>query len=141
MSWVTAAGGQRGSMTLELGLLAPGLLLLIMLVGWGGRLGAAQLQVNHAAAVAARGASLRGSPTTAAVDARRIATENLVAAGVTCAPLDVSVRGSLTPGGQVRVDVSCRADLGEMAFLGLPAARRISASSVEPVDTFRGGGP
>ena len=125
---------------MELGLLAPGLLLLIMLVGWGGRLGAAQLQVDHAAAVAARGASLRGSPTTAAADARRIATENLLAAGVTCAPLDVSVGGSLAPGGQVRVDVACTTDLSDLAFLGLPAARTVSGSSVEPIDRFRGGG-
>jgi hypothetical protein len=43
----------------------------------------------------------------------------------------------MRPGGLVRVTVSCAVDVGDALFLGVPSQRHLSATAVEPVDTWR----
>lgn len=134
---MTADGG---GVSTELVILTPALVVLMLFVVLAGRLGQATQDVTQAAAEAARVASLvRGGETSAA--AQLTAQDNLTAAGVTCRRLTVTTQtADLRPGGAVRVDVHCDVDLAGVAMFGLTPRRSVSASAVEVVDTYRGGG-
>jgi Flp pilus assembly protein TadG len=127
-----------GAATSELAISVPALVLLLLLVAFGGRLGQAEQDVTQATAEAARAASLtRGDATPVA---RRTVEANLAAAGVACAALQVQVDGDPpTAGATVRVRTRCDVDMTGVAGLGLPRRRSVRAMAVEVVDTYRGG--
>jgi Flp pilus assembly protein TadG len=129
---------EQGGVTAEVAVLTPALVLLLLLVVYGGRLGQAEHDVTHATAEAARVASLgRGNVTALA---RQTVTTNLTAAGVECRSLRVTVDGDPPrAGASVRVTTRCDVDMTNVAGLGLPRRRTVQASAVEVVDTFRGG--
>lgn len=130
--------GDGGSVSTELVVLTPALVLLMLFVVLAGRLGQASQDVTQAAAEAARAASIARGPDVAGI-ARATAEDNLAAAGVRCRDLSVAVDGTTQrPGGTVRVDVRCDVELSGVAALGL-SQRSVSASAVEVVDTYRGG--
>lgn len=132
---------ERGSITTEVVLLTPVLMLLLAFVVMTGRVGVASGAVTDAAHQAARAASLRASPAEAAADAETTAAANLSSAGVSCAELAVEVDTSrFARGGDVAVSLTCTADLGDLAFVGLPGSRTLSARAVEVIDVYRGGG-
>lgn len=129
---------QDGGVTAELAVLTPALALLMLFVVFGGRLGQAEQDVTHATAEAARVASLVQGDVGAL--ARRTVVNNLTAAGVACRALRVTVDGDPPrAGGTVTVTTRCDVDMTDVAGLGLPRRRTVSASAVEVVDTFRGG--
>src|SRR5258707_12569202 len=68
---------ERGSMSVELVVIAPGLIGLLLLVGAGGRVVEAQGHLDGAARDAARAASLAGSPAQASPVALQAAQSNL----------------------------------------------------------------
>lgn len=84
-------GGQRGSVTVELVLLTPLLILVLLFVVALGRLAGARLQIDTAAGQAARAASLARNPATAIQLAQRTAAASLTGAHLTCAQLAVNV--------------------------------------------------
>lgn len=132
-----------GSATLELAILAPGLIALLSLVIVAGRIEAAAGAVEQAAAAAARAASLSRSPRTAAVRADSAARQSLADQGVTCQPLTsaVDVSGFRIPVGQaasVRAQVSCTVPLADLAVPGMPGTRTISVEMTSPLDRYRG---
>jgi Flp pilus assembly protein TadG len=128
-----------GGITAEVAVLAPMLVLCMLFVVLAGRVGQAQQDVTHAAAEAARVASLSRGADAAAAAAHSVRS-NLTAAGTACQTLDVDVSGAATtPGGHVRVSVTCGVDLRSAAAPGLPRERTVSASAVEVIDTYRGG--
>jgi Flp pilus assembly protein TadG len=129
---------EAGGVTTELVIVVPGLMLFLLLVAFGGRLGQAEQDVTQATAEAARAASLaRGDATTLV---RRTVEANLAAAGVRCAALHVRVEGDPpTAGATVRVRTRCDVDMTGVAGLGLPRRRTVRAVAVEVVDTYRGG--
>lgn len=129
---------QRGSVTVELVLLTPLLILVLLFVVALGRLAGARLQVNTAAGQAARAASLARNPTTAAQTAQTTAAATLTGAHVSCAQLSVSVdNAKFAAGGWVAVTVSCSVRLGDLTGLRLPATETVTARSVAPLDRYR----
>ena len=130
-------GSERGSAPTELALVAPVLVALLLFVVFVGRITSTRLDVTAAARDAARAASLRSSPDLAAADAQRVAEQVLAEKGVGCRDLSVQVDTEhFSAGGSVGVDVSCRADLADLAVLRVPGSRTISASAREVIDAY-----
>ncbi len=124
-------------MTIELVLLAPVLISLVLFVVYVGRLAQANTHVRHAAAEAARAASLVDRSRMDGV-ARAAALDDLSDNGVACRSPQVAV--SLSHDGvvaSVSVDVSCEVDRDDLVMLGL-GTQRVTATSSEVVDVYRG---
>lgn len=131
---------EHGSISTEVVLLTPVLMLLLAFVVMTGRLGEASGAVTDAAQQAARAASLRAGAAEAAADAEATAAANLASAGVACAQFAVEVDTSrFARGGDVAVTVTCTTNLDDLAFAGLPGSRTLSARAVEVIDVYRGG--
>jgi Flp pilus assembly protein TadG len=129
---------ETGSVTAELVLLTPLLILLLLFVVALGRLSGARLDVDGAAAQAARAASIARDPTTATAMAQQTATAALGSDHVTCAQLTVNTDTSrFTPGGSVAVTVTCSVSLSDLTGLRLPASEQISDRFVAVIDQYR----
>ncbi len=129
---------ESGSVTAELVLLTPLLILLLLFVVALGRLAGARLEVDGAAAQAARAASIAQSPSSATAMAQQTATAALSSDHVTCAQLSVDTDTSrFTPGGSVGVTVTCTVNLGDLTGLRLPLAETISSQATSVIDTYR----
>lgn len=131
---------EDGSLSTELVLVTPVLLVLLGLVVFAGRLGGVQQRVVSAADQAARTASLRGDPDAGRAAALASVESNLGDAGVECIDLAVDVdTDSFQRGGHVTVTVTCMVGLDDVVFAGLPGTRQYQASATEVIDLFRGG--
>ena len=129
-----------GSVTTELVLLTPILLVLLGFVVFAGRLGGVQQRVLSAADEAARAASLRADAEAGRSAAITAVEANLGDAGVECVDLAVEVdTGEFRRGGQVTVTVRCAVGLDDVVFAGLPGSRSYEASATEVIDLWRGG--
>lgn len=129
-------GRDRGSIAVELVLLAPLLIALLLFVVGLGRIAHARGQVDGAAADAARSASLARTPEAAqrAGDdaARAYFGEN------GCRALYVEIdTGALRPGGQVIARVRCVVSLAGLGLAGFPGSRTLTATVSAPRETFR----
>lgn len=128
----------RGSAAVEMVLLTPLLVLLLLFVVHVGRAGDGMTAVSHAADQGARAASMVSSGRMADV-ARRAVEKDLARADHSCADPSVSVRTSVV--GEttwVTVQVVCSTSFDGLSLLGAGGAR-MSASSTEIVDRYRGG--
>ena len=127
---------ERGSLTVELVILAPILMFMVLFGVHVGRLSEAKVQVQHAADQGARAGSLAAK--SKVVSAATVAAENdLKLAGVSCAKVSVEV--GLVPTGltnAVRVHVDCDVRLDGTELLGL-LPDRVHASSIEVIDEWR----
>jgi Flp pilus assembly protein TadG len=130
--------GEEGSATAELAILTPLLIVFLLLVVAFGRLAGARIEVDGAAAQAARAASIARSPATATTAAEETAASALSSQHVTCAHLQVAVdTADFVPGGLVAVTVSCAVDLSTLTGLHLPVTETLSNRFVEPIDAYR----
>ena len=130
---------ERGSVAVEVAVLAPALVALMLLVVFAGRVSHADGEVRRASAEAARAASLRQSPEAAVEAAQATAASNLADV---CDELTTTVDTSqLVAGGRVSVTVRCVADMSDVTLLGVPGTRTFESRSVEVVDRYRGGEP
>ena len=133
---------ERGSIAVEVAVIAPALLFLMLLVVFAGKVAEADGNVERAASDAARAASLRQHPADATTDAQRAAAANLAAAGVSCVDLTTTVdTRHLAPSGTVSVTVSCETSMAGITLLGVPGRRTFTATAVEVIDTYRSGTP
>ena len=131
-------GGEDGAVATELVLLTPLLVVMLLFVVALGRLAGARIDVDGAAAQAARAASIARSPTAAAAMARQTAADALSSDHVTCAALTVTTdTAGFAPGGQVAVTVTCTVALSDLVGLRLPPAEQITSTATSVVDTFR----
>ena len=131
---------ERGSIAVEVAVIAPALLFLMLLVVYAGKVSEADGNVERAAADAARVASLRQHPGDAADDAQTSAAANLTAAGVPCLALTTTVdTDDFHSGGTVTVTVRCEASMADVTLLGVPGRRVFTATAVEVIDTYRSG--
>ncbi len=136
----TRARGDRGSVAVEVAVVAPALIALLMLVLVAGRATQASGDVQSAATAAARAASLRATPAAATSAAQATADANLADAGLACASRQVSTTSDqLRPGGSVTVAVTCTTDLSDIVLLAVPGSRTFRAEATAVVDTWRGG--
>ena len=131
-----------GSVTLELAILGPALLLLLGLVVAAGRIEVAGAAVEQAAASAAREASIARTAPAARAAATSSARQSLRDQGIDCAGLDVTVDTAgfgVAAGLPARVGVSvvCSVPLGDLAIPGLPGLRRMQAQMASPLDRYR----
>jgi Flp pilus assembly protein TadG len=127
---------QSGSVTVEMVLLAPVLMLLILFGVFASRASESLMQVRHAADQAARSASKvsRGRVQSVAND---VANRTLNNSGTSCVDFAVSTtvidQGSNSA---VRVKVECTIKTQGLALLGV-SERRVSATSTEVLDRWR----
>jgi Flp pilus assembly protein TadG len=135
-------GDETGSVTTELVLLTPLLILFLLFVVALGRLAGARLDVDGAAAQAARAASIARDPAGATVMAQQTATAALGSDHVTCAQLTVNTDTTrFVPGGSVAVTVTCAVTLSDLSGLRLPASESLSSRFVAVIDQYRSAAP
>ena len=128
----------RGAVSTELVLLTPLLIVLLLFVVALGRLASARLDVDGAAAQAARAASIATTPAAATATAAQTATAALGTDHVTCAALTVHTdTASFAHGGSVAVTVTCSVALSDLVGLRLPPAEQITSTATSVVDTYR----
>jgi Flp pilus assembly protein TadG len=135
--------GQRGSMSVELVIVAPGLILLLLLVGAAGRVVEAQGHLDGAARDAARAASLAQSPPQAGQAAVQAAQADLgdtswCAAGSVQAQVAgfPAVGQPVQPGAAVTVTVTCEVNMTPFGLLGFRPSTVFSSQAVAPLDVF-----
>jgi Flp pilus assembly protein TadG len=132
-------GSDRGGVTVELVLLTPVLLGFLAFMVLLGRIAEAGGQVEGAARDASRAASLERTTGLAADAAHRAAEANLAGQGITCGSLRVVLdTANWRPGGSVRADVRCAADLTGLGLAGVPGGKTLTGSSVSPLEQHRG---
>ena len=134
----SGGGCDRGTIAVELVLLTPLLLALLVFIVGLGRLAEARGHVVGAARDAARAASQQRTPAAATAAAQQAAAADLAGAGLSCTRLTVrtDTRG-FTPGGAVRVNVGCTADLRDLLGVGQPAHKTLTSTAAAPVETYR----
>jgi Flp pilus assembly protein TadG len=135
------ARDDRGTVAVEVAIVAPALIVLLVLVMLAARLSQADSEIQSAATAAARAASQQATPDGARAEASEVAEASLRDAGLSCSPSEVTVDTStLLPGGSVSVTVRCTAQLSDMALLAVPSSRTFEHTATEVVDTYRGSG-
>lgn len=133
---------QRGSMAVEVAVLAPALLIILALVIGAGRVGQAHTTIDSAAQSTARAASLARTPAQAHADATTVAGQTLATQGLTCASQSISVNtaGFSAPLGQpatITATVTCTVPLADLLVPGMPGSRTLTATATSPLDSFR----
>ena len=130
-----SGGAERGSMSVEMVVLAPVLLMVVLIAVAGGRYVSAEGMTQAAARDAARAASMERSAATA----RAAADDALDAAQTASGDCSATTStASFGRGGSVDVEVRCRVGLSDLGLVFLPGATTISARATAPVDTLRG---
>ena len=133
---------ERGSVSVELALLAPALLLLLSFAVVAGRVQIAEGAVAEAARAAAREASLAREDVTAAALASAQADRTLAAQDLRCqsTSVDIDTTGFQAPPGQpgdVTVSITCVVGMADLLAPGLPGSVTVEASFTSPVDAYR----
>ncbi len=139
---MTRRDWQAGSAAVEMAIIAPGLLLIIALLVFGGRNALATGAVEQAAVDAARAASLARSGAEAQSAAQAAAARSLADQDLDCTAVNVNVNtgGFGTPPGQdarVSTTVTCTLRLSDLGLPGLPASKTITATGASVIDTYR----
>jgi Flp pilus assembly protein TadG len=131
---------ERGSLSLELVVLAPAILAILALVIVGGRTVLASQAIAQAAAQAARDASQQPTAAAATTAAKSRATSVLAGQGLDCTDTAVTVDAAALnapPGvpGAVNVTVECTVTWRDLAVIG-PGTRTLHATGRAPIDTW-----
>ena len=139
---MSAQTREQGSVSVELALLAPALLLLLSFAVVAGRTQVAEGAVAEAARAAAREASLARDDVTAAALAGAQADRTLAAQDLRCqsTSVDIDTTGFQAPPGQpgdVTVSVTCVVGMADLLAPGLPGSVTVEASFTSPVDAYR----
>ena len=129
---------EDGSLTVELAVLTPVILVIVLASLVLGRVVEARQQVVEAARAGAEAAAVLPSVSSAQWVGSTDAEVDLVDRTHTCARADVSVDTShFTAGGYVTAHVSCLVLLSDVGFPGLPGSTVVSASATSPIDPYR----
>ncbi|GAA2843697.1 TadE family protein [Kribbella solani] len=124
----------RGSMAVELVILAPVMMAFIVLVVACGRYVAVRGDIEAASRDAARAASLERSR-----DAAERAADGVAAAALEhperCQAVELT--GDFVAGGTITATVTCDVSYEGLGLIGIPGSKRLTASSSAPLDTYR----
>jgi Flp pilus assembly protein TadG len=131
-------------MSVELVVIAPALVLLLLLVGAGGRWVESHGAIDGAARDAARAASIARTPGDAVALAQQAAVADLTSSGwCNAGSANVGVTGfpaSSQAGAQgitdVTVTVTCSVNMSPFTALGFKAASPVTGTAVAPLDPF-----
>ncbi|NUU15820.1 pilus assembly protein TadE [Cellulomonas humilata] len=140
MNWSWLRADERGSITVELAILTPVLILLLGALVLAGRIQTSASSVEQAARSAARDASLARTPDAARAAAVAAAARELATTACAATTVDVDTSGFSTRIGQdgiVTATVSCTVSIADLAVPGLPGARTITAQATSPLDRYR----
>jgi Flp pilus assembly protein TadG len=129
---------QSGSLTIELVVLTPVVVLFVLLALALGRYELAREQVIGAARAGAEAASVVASAGDAQPAAFAAAAPVVANQAHSCTELSVSADTShFAPGGSVRIVVTCQIDFSDLLVPGLPGHATVDAVEVAPIDPFR----
>lgn len=133
---------ERGSVSLELAILGPALMMFVVLLIVGGRIALAGQAVQAAADEAARQASIARTQAQATATANTAAALSLSQQDLNCATtrIDVDTTGFAIAAGasaQVQATVTCVVDLADVAVPGVPGSHTMTATATSPIDTYR----
>lgn len=132
----------RGSVSVELAILAPAFLALLLLATIVGRVVVADNAVTIAAHDAARAASISRDAATAQQRAEQAALAALADQGLACEELIIEpdTEQFARPLGEpavVTVTIACRVSTSDVAILPFVDSRWVSASFASPLDAWR----
>lgn len=133
---------QRGSVSVELALLVPALIVMLSLLIAGGRLWFARTTVNEAAQAAARSASLARSSGEGQADGSSAGRQSLSTAGLDCVEQSVSVNTGAfgvpvgTPA-TITSTVTCSVPFGDLLLPGMPGSISLTGTGSSALDTYR----
>ncbi|MBZ5735364.1 pilus assembly protein [Nocardioides sp. TRM66260-LWL] len=132
------ARDERGYASAELLLMATVLVGFIITVVGAGRFIDSRSQVDDAAYAAARAASLEQNVDAAQIAGREAAQNSLTDRGKACTQMTVSFAGTdFRTSGQVKVTVTCHANLSDVVGFGLPGSKDFTATAVVPIEQYR----
>lgn len=127
---------ERGSMSVEVVLMVPILVMFLLLALAGGRYVSVRADIESAARDAARAASFERSESAArSAAASAVADSDVNDSFSSCRIADVS--GHFAAGGVVEVSVRCRVSNSGLGMIGLTGQREFEASSSAPFDEYR----
>jgi Flp pilus assembly protein TadG len=130
--------GDRGSLIVELVVLAPVLFMFALCALVFGRVTEARQQITASARAAAQAAAVMPSAQSAVLAASANGVIGHYGPSQTCAQASVSTDvTNFRPGGTVRVTVTCKVHLSDLSFPGIPGSTSISVSTVAPLDPYR----
>jgi Flp pilus assembly protein TadG len=129
---------EKGSLSLELVVLCPVIVLFVILALSLGRFELAREQVVGAARAAAEAASVVPSAGQAEAAAQAAAAPVVGGQTHSCVQLSVTTDTSdFVPGGFVRVVVSCQIDYRDLVIPGVPGHSEVQVVETAPIDPFR----
>lgn len=127
-----------GSMTVELVLLVPVVVMFALLAVGFGRYELARQQIIGAARAGAEAAAVVESPSEAPPAAQSAAAPGIQSLGHACVGLEVATDTThFQPGGFVRVTVSCQVSFSDLLVPGLPGSAVVTAAQSAPIDPYR----
>jgi Flp pilus assembly protein TadG len=130
--------GDRGSLTVELVVLTPVLVLIALATLVFGRMSEARQQVVEASRAGAEAAAILPTVGTAQWVGAINAVINLIGRTHTCAHVTITTdTGRFVAGGSVTVHVACQVLLADIGFPGLPGSTVVRASATAPLDPYR----
>ncbi len=133
--------GQSGSVTVEVVVLAPVVVVFILFVVALGRYETVRGQVVGAARVAAEQASQAPTPVAAVAAASAAAPPMVAGDGPACRNLRVTTQtAAFAPGGTVAVDVRCTVSMADLLVPGLPGSIAVDGHVVAQIDQYRAAG-
>ena len=125
---------ERGTMAVEIVLLAPVMMAFMMLVVAGGRYVSVRGDIEAASRDAVRAATLERTESDAEAAAANIAAASLQKAG-DCSGATLS--GDFVSGGMLTVTISCQVSYDGLGLIGLPGSKTVTISSSAPIDQYR----
>ena len=129
---------ERGSMTVELVVITPVLLVIGITVLIFGRVTQSRQQVVEAARAGAEAAAVLPNPDVAQWGSSVDAAVGVVDPARTCLRQQVVTDvGHFYPGGFVTVTVTCTVALSDLSVPGMPGSTTVSATASAPIDPFR----
>ena len=129
---------ERGSVAVELVILAPLFGLLFVAVVAVGRMQTGRADAEAAARMAAPALSIARDPSSHLVAAEQLAAATLSVGSPSCRAMSFVASVGVD---RVEVTVSCTADLSEAALLPVPGAITVSATASEVRDVYREASP
>lgn len=130
----------RGSVSLELAILAPAVLLLLGALVFAGRVQTSSAAVEQAARAAARDASLARTADVAQSTALASAQRELARSGCSSTDVAVDTAGFIAPVGTaavIAVTVTCTVSIADLAIPGLPGSHTLTGHATSPIDRYR----
>lgn len=127
---------ERGSMSVEVVLMVPILVMFLLLVLAGGRYVTVRADIESAARDAARAASFERSQSAAYSAAYAAANASDVDDRFSACEVS-DIDGAFEAGGVVEVTVRCRVSNDGLGLVGLTGSRDFEATSSAPIDRYR----